>query len=42
MLLGRLSGDTATFREISAEHWHRPALVFYERAQDTFETNPLN
>jgi hypothetical protein len=38
MLLGRLTGDTATFREISAKHWHRPALVFNGREEDTFET----
>jgi hypothetical protein len=31
MLLGRLTGDTATFRQISAKHWHRPALVFNGR-----------
>jgi hypothetical protein len=37
MLLGRLTGDTATFREISAKHWHRPALVFNGREEDTFE-----
>jgi hypothetical protein len=37
MLLGRLTGDTAAFREISAKHWHRPALVFNGRAEDTFE-----
>jgi len=39
MLLGRLTGDTATFREISAKHWHRPALVFNGREEDTFEIN---
>jgi hypothetical protein len=37
MLLGRLTGDTATFRKISAKHWHRPALVFNGREEDTFE-----
>jgi hypothetical protein len=37
MRLGRLTGDTATFREISARHWRRPALVFNGRETDTFE-----
>jgi hypothetical protein len=41
MLLGRLTGDTAPFREIPAKHWRRPALVFNGREEGTFEIEAL-
>jgi hypothetical protein len=41
MLLGRLTGDTAPFREIPRQALRRPALVFKGRKEGTFEIDAL-